>query len=216
MRARNFSRRLLMVSSLLLLTACGGLPTVNLSSTDRALLKTVSIKPEMTMPAEIMFQGRAQAAGAAFGVLGALATQGMANEPKEQIPRVMKNNNIDLPTILRAEMQKAIQSPSLRVVAPGTRADAELSLQVTLYGYAQKNGLSNTVYPTINVSATMKSPDGRTIWQQNDYITALNGENNVGYEYEQFLEKPERLRETMTKVSAMVSRLLAANLNQAR
>lgn len=216
MSAHRFLRLPVTVSLLLLLTACAGLPSVTLSSADRAQLKTVSIKHEVTMPQEMFYQGRAQAAGAAFGLLGALATQGMANEPKDQIPIIMKKNQIDLPTIVRAEIEKALPAASLQVAAPGSKSDVELSLQVSVYGYAQKNGLSNTVYPMLNVSATMKTPDGKTIWQKTDYITALNGENNIGYEYPQFVEKPERLRETMTKVSGMVARLLVADLNQDR
>lgn len=216
MGTRTLSRLLAIVGLLLLLTACGGVPTVSLSSTDRAQLRTIAVKPEVTMPQEMFFQGRAQSMGAAFGVLGALATQGAPNEPKEQVPLIMKKNGIELPAILRAEVEKAIQASSLRVAAPGSKADAELAMQVSLYGYGQKNGLSNTVYPMLNVTASMKTPDGRVIWQKADYITALNGDNNVGYDYEQFVEKPERLRETLTKVSAMVARLLVADFTQAQ
>lgn len=216
MTTRIFHRVPGICALIVLLTACAGAPTVNLSDADRARVKTVSIKPEVTMPQEMFYQARAQGIGAAFGLLGALATQGAANEPKEQVPVIMKNNGIEVPNILRVELEKALRTSSLQVVPPESKADAEISLQVAVYGYAQKNGLSNTVYPMINVSATMKSPDGKTIWQKTDYITALNGENDVGYEFPQFVEKPERLRETMTKVSGMVTRLLVADLNASR
>ena len=90
-----------------ILGACAGAPTVSVSAADRALIKTVNVKPDVVVPAEIFFHGRAQSFAAVGGIIGAVAGQAAAQEPKAQLVDLMKVNGISMQEILKQEFVRA-------------------------------------------------------------------------------------------------------------
>lgn len=202
-----------LVATIATMYGCAG---VELSSADRAQTTTIKILANDRMPEEMFFHGKAQSAAGAFGVVGALAGMAMASSPKAQILEKMKEHNIQLPMILQAEFGKAMQSQQdFRIVDETSSADTDMLLTVNGYGLGQSHGFSK-LYPILNVSASLRKPDGRVIWQKTDYVTALNKENNHGYEFDEYMEKPELLRETWSVACSIVSRMLVSELSRPR
>ena len=195
-----------------ILGACAGAPTVSVSAADRALIKTVNVKSDVAVPAEIFFHGRAQSFAAIGGVIGAVAGQAAAQEPKAQLVDLMKSNGISMQDILKQEFIRASSKGPITFAEGAAAPQAEVSLTVNVYGFGQTQGFSALLYPLLNVTATMKKPDGSIAWQKTEFASPLNSENNQGYEFEQYTKNPELIRQVLTNVSGVVSRMLAADL----
>lgn len=196
---------------------CAGLSKVEMSAADRAQTKTIKVRADDRLPEDMYFHGRAQSLSMGLGgALGGIAGMAMAGDPKTQIAATMKGNNINLPTILQSEFAKALQSQrDFQAVDEKSPADAEMVLIVNLYGLGQSDGFSG-LYPMINVSASLRRPDGTVIWQRTDYVTPRNKENSEQHEFGEFIERPELLRERWSHVSGIVSRMLVRELSPER
>jgi hypothetical protein len=197
-----------------LLVACAGAPTVSVSSADRAAIKSANVKAEVQVPADMFFHGRAQSFAAVGGVIGAVAGQAAAQEPKAQMLEAMKAKGISVSEIVKAEFVRAANAKGGMKFAEGASpADAELSLTVNVYGFGQTQGFSALLYPMMNVSATLKKPDGTVAWQKTEFAGPLNSENKQGYEFEQYMKDPELMRQVLNNIAAIVSRMLVDDLS---
>lgn len=201
--------------AVMLMTACAGLPSVDMNPADRAQIKAVKVSADNKLPKEMFYQGRRQAIAGAFGAIGAVAGMVAAEEPKTQIVSTMNKNNIHLPAILRNEFEKTMRSQGqFRIVDEQTSADAEMVLIVNTYGLSQAQGFSGVLYPMINVSASLRKPDGTVVWQRTDYVTPQNKENTAGHEFDEYIAKPDHLRASWSNVSGIVSRMLVGELTR--
>jgi hypothetical protein len=210
----DFMKLALFIVAATMASGCAGLSSVEMSPANRAQVKTIKVRADSKMPEEMFFQGRAQSVSAAFGLIGAVVGEAMSSDPKAQIIATMKSNKIDLPTIVQAEFVKAMQSQNgFRVVDGQSSADAEMVLFVNTYGLGQTQGFSSLLYPLMNVSASLRRPDGTVIWQKTDYVTPQNKENTGGHEFEEYLGKPETLRGTWSNAAGIVSRMLVRELS---
>lgn len=192
---------------------CVGLSKVEMSPSDRAQTKAVHVRAEDRLPQDMIFHGTAQSMGEAFDVVGDLEDMALSEIPKAQIIAVMEKNDIKLPLILQKEFADAVQSTGeFQVVDSQSPSDAEMLLIVNIYGLARSQRLNNNLYPMLNVSGSLRKPDGTVIWQRTESMTALHEDNDKGYEFYQYTEKPERLRETWSHASRIVSRMLVREL----
>jgi len=207
-------KRGLIVGAVILIAGCAGLPSVEMNPADRAQIKAVKVRADNKLPEEMFYQGRGQAIAGAFGALGAVAGMAAAEDPKAQITATMSKNNINLPTILQTEFEKTMRSQNqFRVVDERSPADAEMVLVVNTYGLSQSQGFSALLYPMINVSASLRKPDGTVVWQRTDYVTPQNKENTGGHEFDEYIAKPDQLKASWSNVSGIVSRMLVKELS---
>ena len=211
---RTHLKRGLIVGAVILIAGCAGLPSVEMNPADRAQIKAVKVRADNKLPEEMFYQGRGQAIAGAFGALGAVAGMAAAEDPKAQITATMSKNNINLPTILQTEFEKTMRSQNqFRVVDERSPADAEMVLVVNTYGLSQSQGFSALLYPMINVSASLRKPDGTVVWQRTDYVTPQNKENTGGHEFDEYIAKPDQLKASWSNVSGIVSRMLVKELS---
>lgn len=127
----------------------------------------------------------------------------------------MQENKISFPDILKEEFKDALQkSTTIKVVENASDAQADVHLKVNIYGLSQSHGFSKTLYPMINITAVIKKPDGSTVWKNTDYINPQNSENSTGYTMNEYLSKPENLREVWKNISAIVSRSILSDLKK--
>jgi outer membrane lipoprotein SlyB len=214
-------RKIMQVACLavgLAVAGCAGMQTVEMSEAQRGQIKNIRVLADSKMPEDMQFHGTTQAVTGVLvgGAVGAIIGHAAAAEPKARIIATMKNSNIDLPTIVKSEFQKAAQSrPELKMAKDNSPATAELTLAVTFYGLTLKPGLSGVLYPALGVTATLRKPDGQVIWQKYEYLTALNEGNTGGHELDAYLANPELLRKTFTNIAAIVTRQLVADLSPA-
>lgn len=199
--------------AVLAMVGCAGLSSVKMTSADREQTKTITVRAEGKMPEEMYYHGMGQSVAGAFGVVGAVAGMSMAEDPKAQIIATMKSNNISLPSIVQAEFIKAMQAQNeFRLAGDGMAADAEMVLFINMYGLGQSTGFSG-LYPLLNVSASLRKPDGTVIWQCTDYVTPHNKANDEVHAFSDFIEQPEVLRGVWSKVAGIVSRMLVRDLS---
>ncbi|MEJ2792739.1 hypothetical protein WAE56_04935 [Iodobacter sp. LRB] len=192
-----------------LLAGCAGGPTVRMSEADKANIKAVTMQAPPAIPADMFFHGRAQSFLSVGGLLGAAMAESVPKEPKEQLLETMKANGIDLSLIIKNEFFAASASRGLLTQAdPGSMAQGDLSLTVNVYGFGQTQGFSSLLFPLLNVTATIKKPNGEIAWQKTEFAAPLNSENKYGYEFEQYIREPELLRKTLSNISGIVSRML--------
>lgn len=199
-----------------ILGACAGAPTVNVTAADRALIKKVNVKSDVVVPADIFFHGRAQSFAAVGGVIGAVAGQSLAQEPKAQLIDLMKSQGISMQDLLKQEFIRASAKGPISFAEGASDPNAEVSFVVNIYGFGQTQGFSALLYPMLNVTATMKKPDGSIAWQKTEFASPLNSENNQGYEFEQYTKNPELIRQVLANISGVVSRMLVADLSASK
>jgi hypothetical protein len=193
-------------------TGCVGLSSIELSETDRAQIKTVKIRADSKMP-DMFFHDERKSLAFSGGLVGAIVAQTMYNDPEAQILASMKNNKIDIPTIVRSEFSMAMQTQrDFQVVESHTSADAEMVLFVNVYGLGQANGFSSLLYPLLNLSASLRKPDGTVVWQRTDHVGTLNKENTGGHTSDDYIRNPDLLRQTWSNAAGIVSRMLVREL----
>lgn len=216
MNDRSLSSRAASAGALaatLLLAACASNPSVSMNETVRASVHTVSVDPVVTLPADMYYQGPGQGALMALGVVGALVSQGTAATPKARIHAVMEANNISLQDIVAAEFAKqAGAATPMKFVVGNEPADAHVKLVVNMYGIAQSQGFGSTLYPVMNITATMTKADGTVLWKDTDFVSPLNSDNKEGHTIEDLLKEPELIRKSFTSGSDLVGHMLATNL----
>lgn len=196
-----------------LLSACASNPSTTMSAGDRAAIKTVKINPAVQLPEKMFYHGRGQSIAMVGGAIGGAIAAATAAGPSEQIVAKMSASKISVPDILKTEFKRATESTGLTVVDPAAASDAEITLQVNVYGLGQSNGFSS-LYPMMNVSAVMKKNDGSIAWQKTDYASPLNSDNKTGKEFDDYMGDPELLRNAMTTISSIVSKMLTDDLKK--
>lgn len=218
MNLRSLSRPAFLLSSILVasvLAGCAGAPTKNMTAEDRAAVKTVKVNPTVEIAPTMFYHGPAQSAAAIGGMIGAVIGAEAAKGPSGQIVAKLKENRISLPEILKTEFQRAASNSGTMIFSdnPAT-AEGELTLAINVYGFGQTQGFSPLLYPLMNVSATLKKKDGSIAWQKTDFATPQNSENNLGHKYDDYMANPELLRNTLTNMSGIVSRMLVKDLQK--
>lgn len=201
------------IAAAIVTTGCVGLPSIKMREADRAQIKTVKIRIDSKMP-DMFFYGKPESLFFVGGGVGALVALAMSNAPKAQTLALMESNKIDIPTIVQSEFSRAMQTQrDFQVVESSTPADAEVVLFVNAYGLGQEKEFSSILYPFLNLSASLKRPDGTTVWQRTDHIGHLDPENFVAYMFNDYIEKPDRLRQTWSNAAGIVSRKLVHELS---
>lgn len=200
------------VSISLLLAACANAP-VAMNDNVRAGVHTVSVDPDVKLLPDMYYQGPGQAGMMMLGVVGALAAQGIAATPKARLHAVMDEHHISVPEIVAAEFARQANAATTMKLAVGNEpADARISLVVNMYGLVQSQGFGSTLYPTMNITATLTKADGTVLWKDTDFVTALNSENKEGHTIEDYLKDPELIRRAFTSGTDLVVRTLATDL----
>jgi len=193
------------------MAGCVGLSDVKMSTVDREQTKTVKVRAENKLPdIGSVNPSHGAVAGGVGGAAGILLASAISSDGG-QIQVTMKSNNIDLPAILRDEFEKALRSRGgFSIVDENAPADAEMVLFVNKCGFLPVHGSRSVLYPFMNVSASLRKPDGTVIWQRTD---VEHPQDKGGYRFEDYIEKPEILRGAWSTVSGMVSRNLVEELS---
>ncbi len=205
-----------LAASTLPLTGCGTVGTIPIGDDTRAHLHVVSVNPAVKLPDEITYMGPGQAAALMLGgpLVGGLIANNSAATPKAQLASEMQAGHIVLGDIVAAEFAKQATDNAgpTKFVVGTAPADAQIELSVNAYGVMHAQPFGTTLYPLVNISAVMKTPDGRVVWQATEIAGPLARDNKQGYTFEDYAKDPELLRRAFTAGSDIVSRMLADNL----
>ena len=197
-----------------LMTACVA-PPVALAPTAKMAIHTVRVNPSVKLPADMLYMGRAEGVAMMLSgpLLGAQVASATGTDAKAQLAAEMQANHIDLGEIVAAEFaSQASSGTPMTFVVGSAPADAQVDLTVNVYGIAHAHSLGTTLYPVVNLSATMKTPDGTVTWQATHVASAQSPENQEGHTLEDYLKDPELLRHAFVTGSDIVSRVMVQDL----
>lgn len=215
----NPLRTVCVIVAVIMATGCVGLSSIKMRKADRAQIKTVKIRVDSTMP-EMFFLHKPESLVFIGGWVGELTKLAMSDTTKAQTLALMESNKIDIPTIVQSEFSRAMQTQrDFQVIESSTPADAEMVLFVNEYGLNQEVEFSSILYPSLNLSASLKRPDGTVVWQRTDGIGGVlrpsgypDPENFVAYMFNDYIEKPDRLRQAWSNAAEIVSQKLVREL----
>jgi hypothetical protein len=198
----------------LLLSGCGTVGTVPIADDARARLHVVSVNPVVRLPKDITYLGPKEAAAMVLGgpLVGGVIASGTAAGPKAALLEELDTHKIAVGDIVAAEFAKqASGATNLKFVVDGQPADAQVELWVNAYGIMHAQPFGSTLYPMLNVSAVMRTPDGKVLWQATDIVGALSPENKQGHTIDDYAKDPELLRQAFTGGADIVAHMLADN-----
>jgi hypothetical protein len=200
--------------STLLLAACGTVGTVPIDDGARTRLHVVSVNPVVKLPKDITYLGPKEMAAMMLGgpLIGGAIANNIASGPKAALLAELDTSKIAVGDIVAAEFAKQASSATdLKFVVDGQAADAQVELWVNAYGIMHAQPFGSTLYPLLNVSAVMRAPDGKILWQATDIVGATSPENKQGHTIEDYLKDPELLRQAFTTGGDLVGHKLADN-----
>jgi hypothetical protein len=88
----------------------------------------------------------------------------------------MQKGEVDVGRIVRDQFDAELRSAGVFSSVTSENSDAQVRLEVNVYGLAQPHGFSSQLKPTLGVTGKLLRPDGSVVWQKYEYITNLNGQ----------------------------------------
>ena len=204
--------RLFVISLFLFLGACAS--TTELTKENESKINAIGINNKVKIPEKAFYHGPGKAVGAMFGAVGAIIAEA-TDSNDELIVEYMKKNDINIDDIVLEEFTKQIKLnnklagklTSDEIAAP----DANLVLEVRIYGIAQTHGFSSEYRPTLGVAAKLVSNSGEILWEEYEFVTALNDETS-GIPFEDYFKDPAVMKDKYENVSRIVVALLIKSL----
>ena len=196
------------------LTACVA-PPVAMAPSAKAAIHTVRVNAVVKLPPDMLFLGKTEGVAmmAAGPLLGQQAAAATSKGTRAQLASEMQANHIDVGDIVAAEFaRQASAGTPIKFVVGSAPADAQVDLVVNAYGLAHSNAFGSTLYPVVNLSATMRAADGAVIWQATHVAGAQDVENKDGHVLEEFLQNPGLLRQSFVEGSDIVARVMVQDL----
>ncbi|WP_322023204.1 hypothetical protein [Burkholderia sp. BCC1977] len=200
---------------LLSIVLFAGCNSVSMDATKRADLQHVSISKSVSVPSEPYFTGRADAWGAGMGgaVGAAIAASVKAGNPGQQISYFLKQQQIDVGSIVRAAFVHGLESDPKWSRLIRDDGDAYFDLKVNLYGLASTpNPFSSDYKPMLSVTASLIDKNGNVLWRATDFVATLNSATPVAT-YAAFLSEPTLLRDGFAAAAAEITRTLLTKMN---
>lgn len=201
------------VSASMLAGCAGMVPTIAIDDGQKARIKTVAVDPAVKMPPSIEFQGQGQGAAALLaGPFAVLVDDRISAEPRARLTERIRNIGLDVSGVVSTEFAKEMSTRSGIAFATSTAvADAQVELSVNRYGLGRAQPVGAMLYPFFDVTAVMKTRDGKVVWQATERLIALDSDNKVGHSLEEYLANPEFLRQAMVTGSDLVGDKFARN-----
>jgi hypothetical protein len=150
--------------------AVAGCGSVSITPQRIDSIRSVSVAPEVKLPAAASYHGPEGAWGAALGgAVGALIAQGAVKAPA-QITAYLSQENIDVGAIVRTQFLKGLQADPRFGSKLGESGDAHFELEVFLYGLVSNGPFSGQFRPWLGIQAKLVEPSGKTIWHDKDHV----------------------------------------------
>lgn len=180
--------------------------TKPLSAEDRASIHRVYVNSYVKMPEKPVVQTRgdvwAMALGGAIG--GAIAGANMSKE--DMALQYLQSHNIRVDQMLRIDFSQHLKKSGMfAVVDSPAIADAQIDLEVQVYGIGQNgNAFSNKYRTFMNAKGTLSRKGGSPLWQNYGFSTALDGDRPQST-LEDLFKNPTTMRQHMQAVSQATS-----------
>lgn len=205
-------KSLVVLLTAVLLSGCAAGRSVTLTPLEKQQLATVRVDERVQLPKEVAYYGPEQTAGFLFGgLVGELIAASMVTAPKV-IAQYLSTNDINVGTIVREEFVRQLSYRPDYQGRLSNDAAARFELEVKIYGIAQKHGLSSEYKPLLGVNAKLVSADGKTMWEQYEFVTNLNS-STPGSPYDAYFQSPEAFRTAYAEAARLIVRDLLKTLS---
>ncbi len=188
--------------SLPLLGGCAS--SLALTRPARESVRSVSVSREVKLPDDMYYAGPGQSAGMLFGPVGALIAAAAARGPKGQLKAAMQARQIDLGQIVREQFEAGLTAAGIFPSVVETGGDAEVRLEVCIFGFARPPGFSGGLKPMLGVTGYLARSDGTVLWKRYEYVTNLSDKTRA-HSLEEYLRDPELIREAFEVASRLVA-----------
>jgi hypothetical protein len=217
---KPYISRLVLGLFAVILSGCAAAPSVSIGEKDRQALTRIQVQSEVQLPPhDVYIHGDpiATTIASGGGVVGAIAADSAAKAPKTNVAEFAKANGFPLAQIVKSEFVRAAAAKGGMVFSETEpHPNGFLTLKVNAFGFGQAHGLGATMYPLLNVTATLKRPDGSVVWQDTEFVSPLNSDNKPGHEYAEYINNPENMRKALARAAAIVSGALASDLYRSK
>jgi len=197
----------LVASTVGLLSGCGG---PSLSKKARAGVNSVSINTEVSMPREMSYAGTASQTGAFFGLIGGLVAGAAEKSPREEMMKVMQENDIDPGKIAAAQFREQLKAKRVFPSVVEAGGDAKFVLEVKDYGFFYKP-YTNRLKPVLRVAVYLEKAGGKRVWKNEEWTTSYT-KGTDSYTHEQYIASPELLRKVFEQAANVLVVKFVKNL----
>ena len=185
-------------------TTLFGCSTVNLSRQDLNSIESISVNPEIAMPKQAVFLGRASNLKN-MGFMGAAISE--VDRPDDLIVTdFLIKEKIDVREILysqfSSDLRKTILFPKLK--SNGTH---KVQLKIELFGLGKGWGFENNMKPSITLLATMTDPQGKVIWSNTELVGGETSEL-PSRTLEEWMKDPAALKNGFEQASKILVSLI--------
>lgn len=204
----------ILILSILSLTGCMS----QMVQPDSALpanfeIRTVSVKPTVTIKAQPFVQTSGEIWGNAIGGLLGAAIAADSN-PIERFSTLMKKGNVDLKNIVRTTFKEQLASRETKIKLAKTKSNADVSieLQVLFYGIHPDGPFSSAVEPMLEIGGKVFDSKGRHILNISESLKFPSDEETPAYEMEEYVANPKLLGIGFKNLSRIISNAMIKQL----
>lgn len=174
-------------------------------------IRTVSVKPTVTIKAQPFVQTSGEIWGNAIGGLLGAAIAADSN-PIERFSTLMKKGNVDLKNIVRTTFKEQLASRKTKIKLAKSNADVSIELQVLFYGIHPDGPFSSAVEPMLEIGGKVFDSKGRHILNVSESLKFPSDEEVSAYEMEEYVANPKLLAIGFKKLSRIISNAMIKQL----
>ena len=191
----------------------------NLTSDAYSEIKSFSISNEIKGGHVTRVYGAGEnAAFALGGVIGVVASTDSQISKADMLQKLLEKNNIDIRKKYYNRFHNHIKNHSLvNGKLTSGKGQAEFKLEIYSFGLYASGPFTSKMEPDVGIRATLFAADGKKVWTNFAYVSALNFK---GHEYtlEEYVKDPAKLDRAYDAalekaVTSLVSKLKLAMLN---
>lgn len=163
---RFFSKLFVVVSSILLLSGCATVRTINLSPQQRTEIHRVKIASTIATPNQLYYLGPGFGmTHLFFGLPGDLVEANKNESTSSRLLRYAQYHNINISQLVREALTQSLHRNTHFQYITNGNADATITASIAKFGFSIPNGFSSHVKPLLVVNVTMRNRSGQVIWQ---------------------------------------------------
>lgn len=199
-------------SSLVLLASLSGCASNTiLSPAEKSSIHTVSVNTKVNMPSDISYFNRGQMESMMLGgLIGYAIADGAQSGERGRIKSDMKQNDVDIPSMLKQNFVEKIPSDTSFALAQNGIGDAQFKLDVDSYGFGMA-GYSQAAIPMLTVNATLVNSKGRVLWQ-NTQKAILDQSPYNSYSINYYMQNPAVMKKAFQTMTSDIADNLLDNL----
>lgn len=163
---RFFSKLFTVASSILLLSGCATVRTINLSPQQRTEIHRVKFTSTIATPNQLYYFGPGFGmTHLIFGLPGDLVQANKNESTATRLLRYAQHHGVNISQLVHEALTQSLHRDThFQYIAKGN-ADATITASIAKFGFSIPNGFSSHLKPLLVVNVTMRNRSGQIIWQ---------------------------------------------------